>query len=85
LLADLNDPLRQKTVLRLMLDVIRADGRLHHAESLMFWQAIEQCKLRLLGIVRAVPRGTPRFPPLPRNPRRRAPRPQPASPLPSAA
>lgn len=78
LLRDLDDPIKQKVVLRLMLDVIRADGKLHKGESMLFWQAIEHWKMRISDVVLSVPRGFRRFPPAPRNPKRRTPRPQPS-------
>ena len=56
LLDDLNDPVQQKTVLRLMLEVIRADGRLDKGESLIFWQAIERWGMQISDIVLKIPR-----------------------------
>ena len=51
LLKDINDPWVQKETLRLMLDVIRADGKLEHGESLLFWQALDQWKMQISDIV----------------------------------
>jgi uncharacterized tellurite resistance protein B-like protein len=62
LLADVTEPHLQKETLRLMLDVIRADGRLDQGESMLFWQALEQWHLQISEIVLEPRKRTRRYP-----------------------
>lgn len=55
LLDDLKDPAQRKTALRLMMEVIRADGRLAKEESLLFWQAIERWGMQISDVVLSIP------------------------------
>ena len=62
LLDDVTDPILQKETLRLMLDVIRADGKLDHGESLLFWQALEHWKMQISEVVLEPRKRTRRYP-----------------------
>ena len=76
LLGALDDPERQRAVLRIMLDVIRADARLHEGESMLGWQAIDQWRIRLADIMRPAAARVTRYPRIPRSIRRKKPKPQ---------
>jgi len=62
LLGDVTDPELQKETLRLMLDVIRADGKLDEGESSLFWQALEQWHLQIADVVFEPRKRTRRYP-----------------------
>lgn len=47
LLDAVNDPAKRKAVCELMLHIIRADGRLHPGESMIFWEALDRWALSL--------------------------------------
>jgi hypothetical protein len=51
MLREVEDPGLQREVVRLMLEVIRADGRLAAAESMLFWEALDAWNLRLDEVV----------------------------------
>jgi uncharacterized tellurite resistance protein B-like protein len=76
LLGDLDNPERQRAVLRTVLEVIRADGRLHTGESMLVWQALDQWRLRLTDLLRPRAERVVRYPRISRNPKRKKPRPQ---------
>jgi hypothetical protein len=47
MLGEIEDPWRRREVVRLMLEVIRADGRVAGAESMLFWETLDAWNLRL--------------------------------------
>jgi uncharacterized tellurite resistance protein B-like protein len=47
LLDSVNDPVEQRAACELMLHIIRADGRLHSGESMIFWEALDRWSLSL--------------------------------------
>jgi hypothetical protein len=60
LLNDLDDPEKQKETLRMMFDVIRADGRLARGESQIFWEALQQWRLKLSDITATASAAAPK-------------------------
>lgn len=47
LLAEISDDTQKLTMLRLIFDVIRSDGRLDPAEARLFWSALDAWSLRI--------------------------------------
>lgn len=66
LLGELDTPERQQAVLRIVLDLIRADGRLHESESMLVLQALDQWRLRLADIAPLPARASHSPPRIPR-------------------
>lgn len=56
LLAEVSDPWRRRELVRLMIEVIRADGKVSRGESVMFWEALDAWDMTLSDVV-AAPRG----------------------------
>jgi uncharacterized tellurite resistance protein B-like protein len=47
MLGEVTDTARRRTLARLMIEVIRADGRVARGESLMFWEALDAWDMTL--------------------------------------
>ena len=51
LLAAIRDRRQQREIAGLVFRIVRADGRIHTAESLLLWEALDVWKLRLADVV----------------------------------
>lgn len=51
LLAEVLDPWRRRELMRLMVEIIRADGTVARGESVMFWEAIDAWGMTLDDVV----------------------------------
>lgn len=57
MLAEITDAWCRRELIRLMIEVIRADGRVARGESVMFWQALDAWGMTLSDVM-AMPRRT---------------------------
>ncbi len=51
MLAEVSDPWRRRELLRLMVEIIRADGRVARGESVMFWESLDAWGMTLADVV----------------------------------
>lgn len=51
LLSEISDPWRRRELVRLMVEIIRADGRVARGESVMFWEALDAWGMTLADVV----------------------------------
>jgi len=51
LLAEVTDPWRRRELVRLMIEIIRADGKVSRGESLAFWETLDAWNMSLSDVV----------------------------------
>jgi hypothetical protein len=51
LLSEVSEPWRRRELVRLMIEIIRADGRVTRGESVMFWEALDAWGMTLADVV----------------------------------
>lgn len=51
MLAEVADPWRRRELVRLMIEIIRADGRVTRGESVMFWETLDAWGMTLADVV----------------------------------
>lgn len=50
MLAEVSDAWRRRELIRLMIEIIRADGHVARGESVMFWEALDAWNMKLTDV-----------------------------------